>query len=436
MADIDASVRRVLTLKQRLGLFDDPYRRGATGAASKGTAQRRELAREIARRAIVMLTNARGALPLSPALRRIAIVGPLADAPGEMLGSWASAGRAEEAVSIVAGLRPHFRSGKSDSAAGVAIDGDDTSGVAAAVDLCRDAEVVVLCLGEAAAMSGEAASRAELGLPGRQRELAEAVLDLGKPVVALISSGRPLALPWLFARADAVVATWFLGIEAGHAIADVLTGAFNPAGRLPITWPRAVGQAPIFYGQRPTGRPTKVGEHFSSAYIDMPASPQFPFGHGLSYSRFALRDLSCSASRVRAGESVEVSIGVDNVSVVAGEATLFLFTHDPVASVARPVLELKGVCKLTLAAGASGEARWTLPIAALSFLGRDLEPALEPGRFEIHVGQSADPAELLERGRRAGRLSAATSHAMKKPPRLWASGAFWYFGKFGCGGRI
>jgi beta-glucosidase len=386
-------VRRVLTLKERLGLFDDPFRRGAVAAG--GAAQRRELAREIARRAIVLLTNGRGALPLSPALRAIAVVGPLADAPGEMLGSWASAGRAEEAVSIVAGLQAAFPERQVDSAAGVAIDGDDTSGVAAAVDLCRDAEVVVLCLGEAAAMSGEAASRAELGLPGRQRDFAEAVLALGKPVVALISSGRPLALPWLFARADAVVATWFLGIEAGHAIADVLTGAFNPAGRLPITWPRAVGQAPIFYGQRPTGRPTKVGEHFSSAYIDTPASPQFPFGHGLSYCRFALRDLRCAPSRVQAGDEVEIAIDVDNVGPVAGEATLFLFTHDPVASLARPVLELKGVQKLTLAAGASGEARWTLPVAALSFLGRNLEPVLEPGRFEIHVGQSADPADLL-----------------------------------------
>jgi beta-glucosidase len=394
MAEIDASVRRVLRLKERLGLFDDPFRRGASGAAA-GTKQRRELAREIARRAIVLLTNPRGVLPLSPALRRVAVVGPLAAAPGEMLGSWASAGRAEDVVSILAGLEAALPGRRIDRAAGVAIDSDDTSGVAAAIDLCRDAELIVLCLGEAAAMSGEAASRAALGLPGRQREFAQAILALGKPVVALISSGRPLALPWLFARADAVVATWFLGLEAGRAIADVLTGAFNPTGRLPVTWPRTVGQAPIFYGQRPTGRPTKVGEHFSSTYIDTPASPQFPFGHGLSYSRFALRDLSCAPSPVKAEESVEVSVSVDNVSVVAGEATLFLFTHDPVASLARPVLELKGVQKLTLAAGASGQARWTLPIAALSFLGRDLEPALEPGRFEIHVGQSADPAELL-----------------------------------------
>ena len=228
----------------------------------------------------------------------------------EMLGPWASAGRGEEAVSILEGLAAALPNCRIDHAAGVDIAGDDTRGIAAALDLCRDAEAVVLCLGEAASMSGEAASRADLGLPGRQRALAEAVLDLGKPVVALLSSGRPLALPWLFERADAVLAAWFLGGEAGHAVADVLTGKFNPTGKLPVTWPRYVGQAPIFYGQRPSGRPTKAGERYSSSYLDLPAAPQFPFGHGLSYSRFALHDLRCNPTRVKAGETVEISVTV------------------------------------------------------------------------------------------------------------------------------
>ena len=376
--------------------FDDPYRRGAAGAgASRGEAERRELARDVARRAIVLLTNSHGALPLAPNLERIAVVGPLAAAPGEMLGSWASAGRAEEAVSILAGLEAALPGRRIEYAPGVGVDTDDTSGVAAALEVCRDAEVVLLCLGEAAAMSGEAASRADLGLPGGQRAFAEAVLDLGRPVVALISSGRPLALPWLFERADAVVATWFLGVEAGPAIADVLTGAFNPTGRLPVTWPHSVGQAPIFYAQRPSGRPARADERYSSKYLDAPVTPQFPFGHGLSYSRFALRDLQCVPSRVTAHDSVEITVAVDNHGPVAGEATLFLFVRDPVASVARPVLELKDVRKLALAAGASGVATWSLPVASLAFLGPGLAPVLEPGRFEIHVGQSADPAQLL-----------------------------------------
>ncbi|MGD0183864.1 MAG: glycoside hydrolase family 3 N-terminal domain-containing protein [Roseiarcus sp.] len=397
MADIDASVRRVLALKERLGLFDDPFRRGAAGAGASGRrdSERRELARDVARRAIVLLTCARGALPLSPKIRRLALVGPLAAAPREMLGAWAAAGRAEEAVSIRQGLEAALPECRIDCAAGVDIGSGDTRGVAAAVDLCRDADAIVLCLGEAASMSGEAASRADLGLPGGQRALAEAVLDLGKPVVALLSSGRPLALPWLFARADAVLATWFLGVEAGHAVADVLTGKFNPTGKLPVTWPRCVGQAPIFYGQRPTGRPTKAGERYASGYLDLPATPQFFFGHGLSYSRFALDELRCVPGRVKAGESVEISVSVHNDSLAAGEATLFLFVRDLVASLARPILELKGVRRIALAAGARGRATWLLPVEALAFIGPNLEPVLEPGRFEIRVGQSADPAELL-----------------------------------------
>lgn len=244
-------------------------------------------------------------------------------------------------------------------------------------------------------MSGEAASRTNLDLPGCQRILAEKVLDLGKPVVVLLSSGRPLVSPWLFERADAVLATWFLGSEAGNAVADVLTGEFNPTGKLAITWPRHVGQVPIFYGQRPTGRPAKAGERYCSSYLDLTVTPQFPFGHGLSYSRFTLRDLRCSPGRAKPGESVEISLMVRNDSLVDGEATLFLFVRDLVASVARPLLELKAFRKIALSAGEQGWVNWTLPIDSLSFVGLDLRPVLEPGQFKIHVGQSADPAELL-----------------------------------------
>jgi beta-glucosidase len=395
MASIDASVRRVLELKERLGLFDDPHRRGAAAPQATRAAQRRELAREAARRAIVLLTNRAGVLPFSAEIKRIAVIGPLAEAPGEMLGSWASAGRPEDAVSILEGLRSALPHCRIDHAAGVDIEGGDADGIAAAVDLCAEAEMVVLCLGEAAAMSGEAASRTDLGLPGRQRALAEAVLGLGKPVVVTLSSGRPLTLPWLFERAQAVLATWFLGCEAGHAVADVLTGKFNPAGRLPVSWPRDVGQIPIFYNERPAGRPYAPGVHYSSTYLDQPPTPQFPFGHGLSYNRFALSDLRCEPARVKANDTIEVSLAVRNESGTEGEATLFLFVRDPVASVARPLLELKGVRKAVLAAGQSETVTWALPVEDLSFVGQSLERVLEPGRFEIRVGESADPDGLL-----------------------------------------
>ncbi len=397
MTDIDTAVRRVLGLKERLGLFDDPYRRGAANddAIARGEADRRKLAREIARRAIVLLTLKRRILPLSSNLRRIAVIGPLAATRDEMLGPWASAGRPEDAVSILEGLRAALPGCRIDCSSGVEINRPDTQGVAAALALCHEAEIVVLCLGEAASMSGEAASRADLGLPGRQRALAEAVLDLGKPVVALLSSGRPLTAPWLFERADAVLATWFLGSEAGRAIADILTGDFNPTGRLPVTWPRDVGQTPIYYSQRPSGRPTDAGEHYSSKYLDLPATPQFFFGHGLSYSRFVLNDLRCSPSLARVGETVEISVSVHNDSPFDSEATLFLFARDVVASVARPVLELKGVHKIFLGAGERGRSIWRLPSEALAFVGPNLNVILEPGRFEIHVGQSADPTCFL-----------------------------------------
>jgi beta-glucosidase len=395
MTAIDASVQRVLKLKERLGLFADPYRRGSVPSQASRTAERRELARDAARRAIVLLANRGEILPLFHEIRRIALLGPLAAAPGEMLGSWASAGRPEDAVSILEGLKAALPQSRIDHVAGVDVAGQGTDGISAAVDVCGEAEIVVLCLGESAAMSGEAASRADLGLPGRQRALAEAVLDLGKPIVVTLSSGRPLTLPWLFERADAVLATWFLGHEAGNAVADVLTGKFNPAGRLPVSWPRDVGQVPIFYNERPSGRPFAPGVHYSSTYLDVSPMPQYPFGHGLSYSRFALFDLHCEPTDVKTGEAVEVSLAIQNQSQLDGEATLFLFVRDPVASVARPLLELKGVLKVVLAPGERKDVMWRLPVVDLSFIGQSLDRVLEPGRFEIHVGQSADPHDLL-----------------------------------------
>ena len=392
--EIDDAVRRVLRLKQRLGLFDDPYRRTAATADAFHDVERRRLAREVGAKSIVLLTN-KGVLPLAAAAKRIAVVGPLADARSEMLGSWGGAGKWEEAVTILEGLKAALPQAEITYVPGTEIETGGDAGIAAAVAAARGADVVLLCVGEAAIMTGEAASRARPELPGRQRNLAEAVLDLGIPTVALLTSGRPLMLPWLFERAAAVVATWFLGTEAGHAIADVVTGAVNPSGRLPVTWPRDVGQVPIFFGERNTGRPTDPDQHYTSKYIDMPATPQFPFGHGLSYSRFALADLHTSAEVLRPGETLTVEVAVTNTGVVAGEETVFLFIRDPVASVARPLLELKGMAKAALAPGGRQVLRLPLAADALKFPGLDLKPVLEAGDIEILVGTNADRKELL-----------------------------------------
>jgi beta-glucosidase len=396
VAQIDAAVRRVLGLKARLGLFDDPFHRSDAALAPPGQAElHRELARDAARRSIVLLTNRDGLLPLQDAMRRIAVIGPLADARDDMLGPWAAAGRAEDMVTILEGLREALPRSQISHAPGVPIEGGEADGISAALDLARGADVVVLCLGEARRMSGEAASRARPDLPGRQPELAQAVLDLGKPVVVLLSSGRPLLVPWLFERAQAVLATWFLGSEAGHAIGDVVSGRYNPSGRLPVSWPVDVGQIPIFYARRPSGRPADPEVHYSSKYLDLPVDPLFPFGHGLSYSRFVPRDLRVSATELSPGQALSVEVEVSNQGPRSGEVTMFMFIRDPVASVSRPVLELRDISKSLLESGASTTLSFRLTVDDLRFLGPDLSPRLEPGLVELFVGPSANPADLL-----------------------------------------
>jgi beta-glucosidase len=257
----------------------------------------------------------------------------------------------------------------------------------------------VLCLGEAAEMSGEAACRTCPELPGEQRALAEAVLERARarkiPVVAVLFCGRPLVVPWLAEQADALLIAWFPGTEAGNAIADVLTGRVPPSGRTPITWPRAVGQIPLFYAQRNSGRPENPQDHYTSKYLDSPNSPLFPFGHGLTYGRFKHSSLSVRPASAAEQDRIEVSVDVTNEGERAAEETVFLFVRDRVASVARPTLELKGATKLALAPGATATARFELAAAELRFLGLDLEPTFEPGEIEIRVGPCADPAQLL-----------------------------------------
>ncbi|MFO1046909.1 MAG: glycoside hydrolase family 3 N-terminal domain-containing protein [Geminicoccaceae bacterium] len=395
MADLDGAVRRILALKLALGLFEDPYRRGRSLGAEQ-VAAHRALALEAARRAIVLLTHRTGVLPLAQSGGPVAVIGPLADAPADMLGPWAADGRPEEAVTILAGIRAAFPGREILHAAGLANAGGDSTGLAAALDVARTAEVVILCLGEARSMSGEAASRADTGLPGRQAELARALLEIGKPVLVILSSGRPLTAPWLFERAEAALATWFLGSEAGNAVAAVLTGAHNPTGRLPVSWPVDVGQIPIFFAMRPSGRPASPAEHFSARYIDLPVEPQFAFGHGLSYTRFAYRNLRAHPSEPRVEDRIAIEVEIENEGALAGEETVFLFISDPVASVARPLLELRGVARIALAAGMRGTVGFELSSRDLQFLGPDLTVRLEAGTFEIHVGPSAASASLLK----------------------------------------
>jgi beta-glucosidase len=396
---IDTAVRRVLALKERLGLFDNPYARGVQPEAPATRAHRRQLARAIGARAIVMLKNDHETLPLSKSVKRLAVIGPLANAAAEMAGPWAAAGEPETYVSVLAGLRQGLPGTDLVHSPGVAIDSADRSGIPAAVQLCSRVDAIVLCLGEAARMSGEAASRVEPGLPGQQRALAEAVMERARaskvPVVTILFSGRPLAVPWLAEHADALLAAWFLGSEAGNAIADVVTGRSSPSGRTPISWPRAVGQVPVFFGQRPSGRPVNPADPFTSCYLDVSNDPLYPFGHGLTYGRCTLANLRVSPTDLAESDTLEAQVDVSNDGKHTAEQTVFLFVHDRIASVVRPLLELRAFGRIRLRPGETLTLTLHVPATELRFLGADLTPVFEPGEVEVFAGPSADRSQLL-----------------------------------------
>jgi beta-glucosidase len=400
MQDIDAAVRRVLKLKEQLGLFDDPYRRGATPETAAALSARRQLARTVAARAVVLLKND-GVLPFVTAggASRIAVVGPLADASAEMRGPWWGAAGTEGHVTVVQGLQSQLSAARVIHAAGVDINGDDVGGIAAALKACEAADSILLCLGEAATMSGEAASRSDIGLPGRQRELAEAVLEhaaaLRKPVVAVLFSGRPLVIPWLAEKANAVLAAWFLGSEAGNAIGDVLFGHVSPSGRTAVSWPRAAGQVPIFFGQRPSGRPADPKDHYTSKYLDVSNEPLYPFGFGLTYGDFKYSNLRVPQDGFTERETAVVRVDVTNEGRRAAEETVFMFTHTKLAPVTRPLLELKGFAKIRLQPGESGTVTLLLPMRELRFLGLNLQTLFPSGEVEVLVGPYAQRSQLL-----------------------------------------
>ncbi len=388
-AQIDTAVRRILLLKYRLGLFDDPYKFCDPEREKRLllNAEHRAAARDMARKAVVLLKNDRNALPLSRTAR-IALIGPLADNKSELLGSWSAAGNAADCVSLLEGLRAAGR-GTVMYARGCDIEGTDRSGFAQAVATAKKADVVVVAVGEAAYMSGEAASRTRLSLPGVQEELIEALAATGKPVVVVLMNGRPLAIPRVVERATALVEAWWLGTEAGNALADVLFGDYNPSGKLPMTFPRSEGQIPIFYNEKNTGRPYDANSKWTSKYIDSPNSPLFPFGFGLSYTTFEYGILTASPTAFRPGDTVRIRVEVRNTGSRAGTEVVQLYVCDLVGSVTRPVRELKGIQRIHLSAGERRTVEFTLTEADLRFYRRDMTWGSEPGEFDLFVGSSS-----------------------------------------------
>jgi beta-glucosidase len=388
MAEVDGAVRRILREKFGLGLFEDPYR--AMPPVEPDTA----LARRAARESIVLLRNEGGLLPIAATAKTIAVIGPLAADTVNPLGPWSGKSRPSDVVSVLAGIKQ--RAGAAVTvvtAPGTGVTDGDTTGIAAAVATAQQADLTVLVVGEADTMSGEASSRSRLGFPGAQEQLERAIVATGKPVVLVIMSGRPLVLSWSAEHVPAILETWFLGDEAGHAIADVLFGDVNPSGRLPVTFPRSVGQIPIYYAEKNTGRPAVEGQHFTSKYLDIPNTPLYPFGYGLSYTTFAYRDLKVANARLRPGDTLVVSVTVANTGSRAGTDVAQLYIHDDVGSVTRPLRQLKGFQRVELAAGATQTIELRVPVRQLGLWNQAMKYVVEPGTFHVYVGSSST-AEL------------------------------------------
>lgn len=409
---IDDACRRILEAKYKLGLFQDPFRYVNEGRPEKEilTTQNRQAAREIAARSIVLLKNERQVLPLKKS-GTIALIGPLANNQSEMLGTWAVSGDNTKSVTIQKGLQNVAGASVNFLYAKGANITDDTSFakrispfakpteidprhpddlIHEAIDVAAKADVIVLAVGEAAEMSGESASRTDLDLPGSQRKLVEAMVRTGKPVVVVLLNGRPLAVPWLHEQATAVVEAWFAGTEAGNAIADVLFGNYNPSGKLTASFPRNVGQIPIYYNSKNTGRPFEGGNpKFKSDYLDVVNEPLYPFGYGLSYAAFTYDTVLLSQDTLRAGETITASVTVTNNSDIAGEETVQLYIRDMVGSVTRPVKELKGFKKIMVKGHEAVKVEFTITENDLKFYNSELKYVAEPGGFRVFIGTNS-----------------------------------------------
>ena len=386
---VDNAVRRVLQAKQRLGLLDDPYRYSdeARQRTNVLTPQHRALAREAAQKSIVLLKNTDALLPLPKHLRNMLVVGSLATDAEATLGPWALAAHPQDSITVLQGIRRAVAPGTEVVyLPGASPISTETQNLNEVRQAARRAEVVVAVLGERADQSGEARSRADLGLPGAQEALLRALLDSGKPVVILLMNGRPLVLSQNVRQAPALLETWFLGSEMGHAVADILFGDVNPSGKLPITFPRNVGQIPLYYAHKSTGRPPSGDERYTSGYIDEHWTPLYPFGFGLSYTSFSYSAPRLSTQRLASTQVLAVKVTVTNTGARPGEDIVQLYLRDDVASVTRPVRQLRGFRKVQLAPGEARDLTFTLDQADFALLDSNFSPVIEAGTFTVFVG--------------------------------------------------
>jgi beta-glucosidase len=415
MKRLDEAVRRVLRLKFEAGLFQHPYTDPARESSSELTSENLQLARRAAQESMILLKNQNHLLPLDKSLKTVAVIGPLADDKADQLGSWAAQGRAEDAVTPLQGIKvklpqaqvlyakgvdiPRFEHQPPAQTAGApapltatGVGGAGSSvgpaAISEAVQMARKADVTIIFLGELAEMTGEASSRATLSFPGRQEELLQQVVATGKPVVLVIESGRPLDIRWANDHVGAIIQAWYPGVQAGNAIADVIFGDASPSARLPMSWPRSVGQIPVYYDHKNTGRPSSP-DRWHTGYIDESSSPLFPFGYGLTYSTFRYSDLRVLTPSVAPTAVLRVQADVENVGSRSGTEVVQLYVRDRVAPTSRPVRELKGFERLTLKPDEKTTVVFTVKANDLGSYDTHMRWVIPPGSYDIWIAPNS-----------------------------------------------
>ncbi|MFZ4796829.1 MAG: beta-glucosidase BglX [Bacteroidia bacterium] len=405
IAVIDDAVKRVLRKKFELGLFDDPFKFCNAERENRelNNPAHRKMAREMATKSIVLLKNENNILPLSKTIKTIAFIGPLVKEHKPNRGFWSvdlpEIDYDNEVVSQWEGLQNKVGNNTTILyAKGCELNGDNKDGFAEAIEKANQADVVILSIGEAWNGSGEAKSKSNIHLTGVQEDLVKAIQVTGKPIIVLVNAGRPIIFNWTADNVPAILYTWWLGSEAGNAIADVIFGDYNPSAKLPITFPREEGQIPLYYNHFNTGRPAgnETNIKYVSAYIDLKNSPKFPFGFGLSYTTFLYTDLKLSAHKIKKNENIEVLVSITNTGNAAGEEVVQLYLHDVVGSVIRPIIELKDFKKIHLNIGETKTIKFIIDNEKLKFYNQQLEYKSEPGDFEIMIGSSSADIRLKD----------------------------------------
>ena len=393
---VDDAVRRILTKKYELGLFDDPYRfiNEKREKEQANNPEHRKFAREIGAKSIVLLKNENQLLPLSPTTKKVAIIGPFAKATVENHGFWSIAfpDDSQRIVTQFDGIKAQLdKNSELLYAKGCNANDNDKSLFAEAVETAKKADVVIMTLGEGHAMSGEAKSRSNIHFSGVQEDLLKEIAKTGKPIILMINAGRPLVFDWASENIPTIVYTWWLGTEAGNSIADVLFGKINPGGKLPMTFPRTEGQIPIYYNHYNTGRPAKnnTDRNYVSAYIDLDNDPAYPFGFGLSYTTFQYSDVNVSATQLKGNQTLTASVTLTNSGNYDGEEVVQLYIRDLVGKVVRPVKELKGFQKIFLKKGESKTVSFNITPEDLKFYDDELNFDWESGEFDIMIGTNS-----------------------------------------------